>query len=171
MFVISSDFDVPPFSLPNLGSNSSFADFVEEQEEEVLKKLLGIAFYDLLIAGITANTTKWLLIKNGSGYVYNEVSYEWLGLKKMLIPYIWYMWVKETLSDSLTGVGIVAPESENGSVINPGVKLAAAYNKFSKLAGGRYCIENSLYGFLYKNATDYVGYSYTPQGTINTFNL
>jgi len=217
MFVLSSDFDVPPFSLPNLGSNNSFGDYVEALESEILKKLLGKTFYTQLIAGLAAagsawsaattyglgdkisqdnnvwtslqaaNTDHaveegawwtlseedniWLAIKNGADYSYGNVDYEWLGIKKMLIPYIYYSWIKDTLTDSLTGNGVVVPDTENGSVINPGSKLSAAYNKFSKLAGGNYSVENSLYGYLYVNEDAYPDFEYFPQGRLNVFNL
>jgi len=214
MFVISSDFDVPPFNLPSLGSNNSFGDFVDNVERGVLKKLLGMIFYNQLVAGmvdtwlstttygngdtvavgndvwtslqssnlnqpvqegawwtLTREDDIWLTLINGAEYEYNNVTYEWVGMKKMLVPYVWYRWVKDTQYGYQSDIGEVQPDIENGQVINPGVRLSTAYNLFSKIAGGKYCRENTMYGFLQANRDDYEDFTYTPQGRINTFNL
>lgn len=218
MFVLSSDFDVPPFNLPNLDDNNSFADYVEAAEAEILKKLLGKTIYDQFVAGLTAagsawsstttyalnavvyvgnnvytsvqaaNTNhavtdaawwtltteddKWLLLKNGDDYVWSDVDYEWVGMVKLLKPYIFAMWLKDTY-DSLSGIGVSVPEAENGSVISPARRIAAAYNKFSELSGAQYCTENTLYGYLVANEVTYpdAATDFTPVGFMNAWNI
>jgi hypothetical protein len=219
MFVLSSDFDVPPFSLPDLGSNNSFGDYVDNAEEDILKRLLGKTFYSEFIAALAAlpdeewsSTTtygngdtvvdgndvwtslqaanlnhplvegawwtlteqdnKWLKLKNGADYTYEDDTYEWVGMNKMLIPYIYAMWTKDTY-DTHTGNGIVVPDTENGGVINPGRRICAAYNKFSDFVGHCYNELNTLYGYLKANDTDFPGVYevFKPVGRMNTFDL
>ncbi len=55
MFVTSSNFDTPPYSLPNLDNVvNTFPDFVEASEESALLGLLGRQLYDAFIAGLDA---------------------------------------------------------------------------------------------------------------------
>jgi hypothetical protein len=220
MFVISSDFDVPPFSLPDLDDNNSFAGYVEALEAEILKKLLGITFYNQLIDALDAlpdsiwsSTTtygngdtiadtdgnvwtslqaanlnhavvegawwtlaesenKWLKLKYGADYEYTDEVYEWAGFNKMLIPYVYAMWLKDQY-DAHTSNGIVVPDVENGMVISPSRRIAAGYNKFSDYAGKDYCQENSLYGYLVANVADFpeADEKFTEQGYMNAWNI
>lgn len=52
MFVTQSDFDLIPYNLVNLPDDETFVDFINEQEEEHLRLLLGNLFYDALVVGI-----------------------------------------------------------------------------------------------------------------------
>jgi len=220
MFVISSDFDVPPFSLPDLGDNNSFAGYVEALEAEILKKLLGITFYNQFIDAlellpdslwsstttysnddtiadtdgnvwtslqaanlnhavvegswwtVTESANKWLLLKYGNDYVWADEDYEWAGIKKMLIPYVYAMWLKDQY-DSHTSNGIIVPEAENSTVISPSRRIAAAYNKFSDYAGAHYETDNSLYGYLVANEIDFprAAEKFSEQGYMNAWNI
>lgn len=55
MFVTSSNFDTPPYSIPNLDKEvNSFPDYVAVLEEEALLKLLGRQLYKAFIDGLAA---------------------------------------------------------------------------------------------------------------------
>lgn len=55
MFVTSSNFEIPPYNLPNLDkADNVFPDYVAALEEESLLKLLGRQLYDAFIAGLAA---------------------------------------------------------------------------------------------------------------------
>lgn len=112
----------------------------------------------------------WANLFFGADYVYADKTYEWIGMAELLRPYIYQAWVRDTY-DNHTGAGMVVSMNENGTDISPAFRISNAFNKFSKLAGGNYCIENSLYGFLYVNEADYPEHLYTPQGYINSFGL
>lgn len=113
----------------------------------------------------------WANLVYGLNYVYAEKTYEWVGMAELLRPYIYQAWVRDTY-DNHTGAGMVVAANENGVDISPAFRISNAFNKFSELAGGHYCIDNTLYGFLYVNEDDYaVEYEYTPQGYINSFGL
>lgn len=58
MFCIVDDFDVLPYALPNLKDQTGetvkdgFAEFVDEQEETALRKVLGDVLYEAFVAGL-----------------------------------------------------------------------------------------------------------------------
>jgi hypothetical protein len=217
MFVLSSSFDVPPYSLPDLGSNNSFGDYVENAERVILKKLFGKTFYDEFVVALNAlpseyvstvptvvgdeyvygnsiwealtvqtgtapsegsnwtiveENNKWLKLKNGFDYELNEKTYEWIGMVEMLKPFIYYSWTKDTF-DTQTGNGIVIPDAENGSVINPGSRLSYAFNNFSKIVGYGYSEIDSLYGYMKANKVDFpdVYQDFKTVGRINILDL
>jgi len=113
----------------------------------------------------------WTNLFFGADYVYAEKTYEWVGMAELLRPYIYQAWVRDTY-DNHTGAGMVVAANENGVDISPAFRISNAFNKLSELAGGHYCIDNTLYGFLYVNEDDYaVEHEYTPQGFINSFGI
>lgn len=191
MFVVATDFDVIPYSIPNLTGNNSFPDYIAEHESDILKSLLGKSLYDSFIAGLagfpewsatvptvvndqyaygndvwkalTVQTgtapvagvnwelveedNRWLLLKNGDDYIYNEKTYEWVGMRKMLIPFIFSMWLRDTF-DNNSGIGVVIAKGENSKVINPSKRIARGYNVFSMYAGNCREKKDTLYGYL-----------------------
>ena len=55
MFVTPSNFDTPPYSIPNLDKEvNSFLDYVAVLEEGALLKLLGRQLYKAFIDGLAA---------------------------------------------------------------------------------------------------------------------
>jgi hypothetical protein len=210
MFVTSDDFDIPPYSIPNLQQVvNTFPLYIEEKERRVLSKLLGIQLYQDFIIGLNslppiwepspitynigdevlydvsiwqslvdANTSvpvegtdwtkvednKWMILKQGGTYFINGAQYVWVGMKRMLKPFIYSEWLTDTF-DSHSGIGIVEAKAMNSEVKSPKQRIADAYNEFAFMAGssdefdevygyGYYAYydvynQNSLAGFLY----------------------
>lgn len=129
---------------------------------------------------------KWLKLKNGADYVIIEKTYEWVGMKKLLIPYIFAMWLRDTF-DNNSGIGVVVAKGENSKVINPGNRISRTFNEFSRLAGGCHEMKNTLYGFLKQEGTlgtfdetfdesfetfgAYLDFVWKDPGRMNTFQL
>ena len=66
--IVASDFDVVPFALPNLDkAPNSFANFVDANIEEQLRKVLGDFFYDAFINGL-ALLPAWVQKVSPAGY-------------------------------------------------------------------------------------------------------
>lgn len=60
MFVLSSDFDDQPYNIPNLDKViNTFADFVDEVEQDNLEKLLGKTLYDAFVEGLESLPAEW----------------------------------------------------------------------------------------------------------------
>ena len=61
MFVLSTNFDVAPYSIPNLTERiNSFNIYVEREEADMLKSLLGITLYNSFIDGLAALPAAWV---------------------------------------------------------------------------------------------------------------
>ena len=60
MFVVAEDFDVIPFNLPGLDKVvNTFDQFVEDQEDEQLRKVFGTTFWGAFKAGVEALPDEW----------------------------------------------------------------------------------------------------------------
>lgn len=194
MFTTAADFNVIPYSIPNLagsGPINTFNTYVDEHEEDILKSLLGKTLYDAFIAGLDEDypEQRWVDLRDGATYVHQYKTYEWVGMKKMLKPFIFQSWLTDTF-DNNSGIGVVVAKAENAKVINPGNRISRAYNEFSRIAGNPPECDaklNTLYGYLniegaegtfddsfdfsFQTFGDYFKYVWTSPGRKNTFQL
>lgn len=61
MFVTAKDFDLLPYSIPNLDKVvNTFQPYVDEHEADMLRSLLGVTFYNSFLAGLAALPAPWL---------------------------------------------------------------------------------------------------------------
>lgn len=90
---------------------------------------------------------KWLRLKKGDTYLLFEREYDWVGMVKMLKPFIYSEWLRDTW-DTHTGIGIVQGKSENASVINPSRRIVDRWNEFARIVGNSCNEKDTLYGFL-----------------------
>lgn len=188
MFLLATDFDVIPYSIPNLTGNNSFPDYVDAHEEEILKSILGKSLYDAFVAGLEEEypEDRWIDLRDGGEYVYSDKTYEWVGMVKLLRPYIYAMWLRDTF-DTHAGIGVVQGKAENAKVLNPGKRIARAYNVFSNLVGCDWRLKGTLYGFLiqtgesgtfddtfdetFQSFKAYLDFNFKEPGLMNTFNI
>lgn len=192
MFVQKSDFDYRPYNVPykQLGNydehgtliddemSEEFAAYVTEKEPEILKKLLGLKLYNEFTEALLEDypDDKWLELRDGVEYEHCKIDYEWVGMRKLLIPYIFAMWLRDNF-DNYDENGVTLPKVENAEPVDPALRIVTAWNKFYKMAGEGYGLcdynfKNSLYGFLTVNkAEKYPDWRYTDVGAMNRFNL
>jgi hypothetical protein len=190
MFVTAADFNLIPYSIPNVEANNSFQDYVDSAEKMVLESLLGISLYDAFVEGLNTDypEERWIDLRDGANYEIGVTlkKYRWVGMKKMLTPYIYQEWLSDTW-DNHTGIGIVKGKGENAKVINPGRRIASAYHMFSTIAGKHCERRNTLYGFLtqmgisgtfddtfddsFSSFEEYLNFSFKDPGSKNTFQL
>jgi hypothetical protein len=189
MFVVATDFDIPPYSIPNLQGNNSFPEYVDNAEAEILKSLLGHSLYESFVEGLGTDypDQKWVDLRDGDTYLFCNKTYEWAGMKKMLIPYVYQEWLYDTW-DTYTGIGVVSGNSKNAKPVNPKRRIVNAYNMFSDMAGGHCQERNTLYGYLNAIAStgdtfdgtfdstfgtfkQYLRHNFKDPGTKNIFNL
>ena len=100
---------------------------------------------------------------------------EWLGMQDMLIPFIYYCWLRDNF-DNFSGIGVVQGKAENAEVIAPARRLVDAYNEFAIKA-------DTMHAFITSSNTPDVVYENYPYasscgcsypvypGTINIFGL
>lgn len=191
MFVTSTDFDIPPYIIPNLagsGPINSFNAYVEREEEKILKSLLGVTLYDSFIEGLDEDYPDevWTNLRDGATYELWGKTYEWVGLNKMLTPFIFAIWTRDNYVRQ-SGVGTVKGKAENAKVVNPGRNIATAYNEFSHIAGNCNEKKNTLWGYLsvvgalgtfddsfddsFDTFEQYFDFVFKDPGLMNTMNL
>lgn len=190
-FVQASDFDTPPLNLPNLSeAASTFPDFVAEQQELVLRDLLGNVLFEAFKAGLDEvdPEDRWLYLKNGRDYQYLGHTRKWVGMAALLKPYIYAQWLRFG-AELLTGNGPVVSATENGTVVSSATLLSRAYNDFARKAGhpDNWCDDpciNTLYGFLftseemyedsidgYSSVKAYIEENFKDPSTLNEFGI
>ena len=155
LFVSASDFLRKPYKIPNQEESNEFAEWLEDKEEEVLRTLLGNELWEAFRNAVAEDTTtaRWVNLKDGDDYEYGGYTFEWQGMNKMLIPYIYSIYVRESF-EKITNIGPGVNTVANFTVINPAPTIARAQNVFARLVGGCYNAADSLYGFLLANYED-----------------
>lgn len=124
---------------------------IERLEPRYLKLLLGLGFYNAFIAGIepiSGAEQRWLDILNGIEYEKNGRYYQWIGFENDLkqspiANYIYTKYVEKEVEQA-TGIGIVKPATENGSLASATPKIVRAWNEMVVWQRGliRYLDEN-----------------------------
>jgi hypothetical protein len=193
MFVTAQDFDIPPYNLTNLDKlGSTFTTYVDRVEEEALRKVLGGSLYEQFKAGLAVTPIedieeRWIKLRDGDTYTYNDRNYSWIGMKKLLIPYVYQSWIGDTYL-SPSGIGLVLPNAENATVVSPNDRICRAYNQYSSYVGSSCNMGDTLYGYLVvRNQDDgafddtfddtfgsfgeYLDFYFTPPGRKNTFDF
>jgi hypothetical protein len=204
MFVTQANFQIPPYQIPNLSDvSATFDQYIAEQEEDVLRSIMGNLFYEAFVAGLALDPIpeRWQKLRDGESFTaLDGLKYKWVGLTKTLTPYIYSQWLRDNY-DTLTSTGVVVSKNENSDVINPSLRIAQSFNKFSGYIGGEYaynwlyfpCIGrsysetyNTLFEYLYAKHEDFNadvtggGYGdfhqyllreFMPPGKMNIFNI
>lgn len=161
-------------------------------------KALTVQTFTAPVAGVdwelVEEDNKWLKLRDGADYEYSSKTYHWDGMVTLLKPYIYSIWLRDTF-DTHAGIGVVQGKSENADVIDPSTRIARAYNEYAGIAGvmrGRgyqpglcygsydtryrefyeyYNHENTLYGFLYANKSDYPNWCFKDPGLMNALGI
>lgn len=137
------------------------------------------------VAGWTEDETltRWVELKNGVDYEYNDKDYHWDGLVKLLKPVVYSDKLRD-LEDSAGSVGVVVATSENTAKGQAAIKICDSFNEFVRIAGD-YCNQkDTLFGFFYNSGDlfsdsigdaddiqEYLMSETEPQKDINEFDL
>jgi hypothetical protein len=127
---------------------------------------------------------RWLMLYNGVGnYNYYSVDNTWVGMKNLLVPYVYAYWTRDTMRDH-TKSGMAQRNQENATIVSSAPSISFAYNEFSTIAGDRFHKYNSLYGYLmYAQSlghfddsspdtfSTYLSHAYDELGNMNPFNI
>lgn len=88
MFVVASDFDLPPYLLPSLKSNEQqmFDNFIAQEETRALKDVLGDDLYNAFVTGITPEWSATAATVIGQQYAYGNDIWEALTVQTGIAP-------------------------------------------------------------------------------------
>lgn len=155
---------------------------------EALTATTGVAPNEGTDWTLIEENNRWLLLKNGSSYLFNGKKYSWVGMTAALTPLIYSQWVEFGVA-TLTKNGFVTPLTENNQQASASVYICRSWNEWSYSIGGPCEQKNSLYGYLYNTElsspgtfddtfddtftgfVDYLNYEFKQQGLRNTFGL
>ena len=139
MSIIDTSFFTGRFQIPQLSQADVATDlqsFIDMYEEEILQNAMGYLFYNDFKAGINATTVdpKWQQLLDGF-YFTNQYGYgdQFKGFKpannqSVIVPFIYYQWLRAKQSQ-LTGTGMVMqPQSENAITNVASWKMTEAWN-------------------------------------------
>jgi hypothetical protein len=167
MFLTTSDFLDTPLKVPNQEESVWFSNWMEAKEEETLKSLLGVSLYTDFIEGLEDSSIeqKWIDLRDGTTYVFNDVTYEYAGLVDLLKPRIMALWYPY-IHRKTTSVGVVINQGQqNTTTTAPDLEYIENQNAYVRKVGGQiYCASciayhgNSFYGFMKANEIDYEGW-------------
>lgn len=141
---------------------------------------------------------RWVRLKFGDEYLYYNRPQKWYGMKRLVVPLIYSLWIKWTY-DNQTANGLVVTANENSTTVSPANRIARAWNKYAELCAKDFPnvvnpdylvwpeLENSLFGYLYLNSDRfddlvvnysgfntfraYLAYSFQYPGKTNVFGI
>lgn len=137
---------------------------------------------------LVEEANKWLELKNGAEYEYTSKTWKWIGMAKLLTPFVYSRWVRDNV-DSFSGNGVVVPNNENSQLISPIHRISRAHNDYAEKVGvlrgfaGAYLrgsyrwdqyfsYEDTLMGFLTaKGEGVYEGWTFESPGLMNIANI
>jgi hypothetical protein len=152
-----------PAVLDNLDS------YIAVYEKEYREKVFGIVLNDEFEAGLgeVIVDPKWLALRDGATFEYEDVTYRWKGFNNALKDstialYVFWVLVRDGNTE-FTGVGTISSVSENADRVSPIHLLVLVWNRMA-------CDNAILEKFLLANEADYPNYK--PQDTLTeTMNI
>jgi len=171
------------FSIPNIEKDTTSFDnnYIAVYEPEILKRLLGVGLYNDFIQGLAAQTPeqKWIDLRDGKTYLVDGVTVEWSGVKKLIVPYVYYFYLQQNYN-TLSGVGVINSNAENATKTDPNIKLVDAWNECVNYSGNYKAattselmpinyvsFEDTIFNFIVNHYQDYINWIYTPIESIN----
>jgi hypothetical protein len=169
--LVPADFNLKGYIISKAEEKSTtLIPYMDRKIELLLRDTFGHVMYEEFVAGLLAETPKWLDIRDGKTYVIGTETYRWKGLKEALRPYICSTW----LYDDITNVsdnGTSIAKQENEEKIDPIHQIVTWHNEFVFCFGYRCSKVDSLYGFLTYDKELYPTLKWKAPKPLNVFGL
>lgn len=177
-----SDFDDRPYKVPNQDESPEFKDFIEDAETKILKSILGYTLWKEFTDAVDASEVpaapalaqKWIAIRDGNEYEYGDKTYKYQGLKDLLKPAIYALWMPHgAYKWSNVGMQQNLPRKDNtGADVSVGVDMlefqVQYWNEYALKVKG---YKNAFYGFMIDNEDDYDAWEFEAPAYKNRFSL
>lgn len=150
--------------IPNVqetaGGTSNVKEILADLEKDILKELFGYELYLQLLEGLATSGTpeeRWTDLKNGATYQLcgSGPRFEWVGLKKMLIPAVFSRYVPIQHRRMHQNGVVINLGQNNTEMVIPDYEKVTSWNDYCKIAGSDCHLENTLAGFFSANESDY----------------
>lgn len=166
MILVSlSDF-VFPYVIPNASRmENTLSTFIQNEQENILREVLGDKLYEDFITGISVATPqqKWVDLRDGKSFIYAGHTHLWKGMKSVLRPWIYSKWVRYNITH-FTGIGTVKSDAENSMVISSVFVEATFHNEAADNV-------HALIAFIESGVHSYSYDRLKPLGYMNAFSL
>lgn len=176
MILDLTDFLDREYKIPNQNESRDLEAFIEKHEKEILKELLGYELFAELEAALESSAEledRWVDLRDGAEYTYNDKTYKWLGLVDLLKPAVYSRWINVG-TYKFTNVGFVQNNAQQQSATLEDMEpfIVRAWNEFVLKVGYNYEQRfGTLYGFMKANEADYDGWCFTEQKFKNRHSL
>ena len=143
------------YSIALVGDNdvTKFNNFVTDEQYNSLIDLLGTELYNEFNAGLDEDPIldKWVNLRDGATYTdCNSCVQNWQGLKNMLIPLIYSLWI-ENIRFTLGRNGLINFNKENAASVGEYSTKKVGYRAWNEY----YKKYNLAYNYLDANLSDY----------------
>lgn len=180
MIIDVTDFLKRPYKIPNQEESRDFAEFVEAKEIELATKyLLGWDLWNEFNDAINASgdpDQKWIDLRDGAEYTYNDKTYKYLGWVDLIKPGIYSEWLP-LMTDKLTNVGMInnATPQQAKFIEDQYPFQVGTWNNFAAKVGfyrryGYNCV-NSFHGFMKANEDTFTNWEFICPPVKNRFDL
>lgn len=176
LFVDEYDFIYPPYLVPNQNESTWFQRYLQDKEEEILKRVMGWEFYaefNTAIQGVSP-AQKYVDIRDGAQYTYGGETFKYDGLNDFLVPAIYALWLRDSAFKT-TNIGIGTNQKTDFNVLNPANVISRAYNIYSDKVGNNRNYRNTFWGFMQANYLTYTAWDafedFEEPGKLNSFGI
>ena len=149
---------------PSGGDAQKLEQIIESNETDILIELIGEMYGDFITNNADA---KYQSLINGGNFVYNGVSYPFIGLRTILAYRLYYLF---KISEATQSTSIGEVQSSESSV-SPMKKIVDAWNKSCTLSGrvNDSALKGTLYNYLING--DFDKWTIQYQDYKNTFSI
>lgn len=170
--------EITDFSNPMLvyakttgATDTYFDEVVQRYQKKILLDILGRQLYNEFDAAYTAGLvadTFWYRFYNGYDYTVDSVEYKYLGIKEVLVGFIFYYWMaskKSTLSED----GHTIADYEESSKYMPQELMEEAWNDAVDVISNNEHNSPTVYHFIDNNYDGSGTWYFTKIGRVNMF--
>lgn len=176
MSLIDKSYFINDISLPDGRYDGDYTTEIAKYEKEFLIKCFGYTLYKLIAAYTSISPQRIKDIVEGKEFELSPYTYKWNGLKntELISPLAYYCYFN-IMTDKISStysIGEVKPSTENGTIVDSGIKLVRAWNNMFDLVGlpNNYRVD-SLYYFMLQNYATYPEWQFEGFQNINTYGI
>lgn len=169
MILTPSDFDARPYKVPNQAESGDFGSFIDAQERELARGLLGVELAELFFQAVETSGAveqRFEDLRDGGTYTYQGKTYLYAGWVDLIRPAVYSLWQPQG-TWKFTNIGWVENNApQQSKLIEDQYPFHVVYwNEFCRKVGvspsQKYLYVNSFYGWMTANQEDFPEWVFT----------
>lgn len=126
--------------------------FIDKYDRVIIREIVGVQLYnEIKLALDNPLTGEMAILINGGNYTVDGIDYEWVGLKEITAPFVFYYYHRDN-SYNVAQTSGTLPTYENSTIASMGSKMRKVWNEATELIGYKTDKVETLHHFL-KNST------------------